>query len=130
MSLAWILEAALKLFELPRNIGEFEGKTVTIGVGRFGPYIRHNSKFTSLKKTDDPLSITLERAIELHSNGVVLEFETLIEMTQHPDIGVELVKHMNEICENFYANHGLKSEIRLTPNDLREFERPPKATHH
>ena len=68
----------------------------------------------------------LQRAVDLHSNGVVLEFETLIEMTQHPEIGVELVKNMNEICEDFHAHHGLKSEIRLTPNDLREFERPPR----
>jgi DNA topoisomerase-1 len=59
------LSEALKLFELPRNIGEYEGKTVTVAVGKFGPYIKHDSKFTSLKKTDDPLSITLERAIEL-----------------------------------------------------------------
>ena len=67
----------------------------------------------------------LGRAVELYSNGVVLEFETLIEMTQNPDIGVELVKQMNDICEDFYVRKGLKSEIRLTPNDLREFERPP-----
>lgn len=59
------LPAALKLFELPRNIGEYKNKTVTIGIGKFGPYIRYDSKFTSLKKTDDPISITLERAIEL-----------------------------------------------------------------
>ena len=68
----------------------------------------------------------LKRAVELHSNGVVLEFETLIEMTQQPDIGVELIKCMNEICEDYYIKYNLKSEIRLTPNDLREFERPPK----
>jgi methanol--5-hydroxybenzimidazolylcobamide Co-methyltransferase len=68
----------------------------------------------------------LERAVELHSNGLVLEFETLIEMTQYPNIGVELVKHMNDICEDFYVKYNLKSEIRLTPNDLREFERPAK----
>jgi DNA topoisomerase-1 len=60
-----LLADALKLFELPRDIGEYENKMVTIGVGRFGPYIRHNSKFTSLKKTEDPLAITLERAVEL-----------------------------------------------------------------
>lgn len=59
------LEEALALFALPRTVGEFEGKDVVIGVGRFGPYVRHNSKFVSLKKTDDPLTITLERAIEL-----------------------------------------------------------------
>ena len=68
----------------------------------------------------------LNRALELNSKGLVLEFESVIEMTQYPDIGVELVKVMNEICEEFYLNHGLRSEIRLTPNDLRDFDRPPK----
>lgn len=60
------LEEALKLFELPRDVGLFEDKKVTIGVGRFGPYVRHDGKFVSLKKdVDDPLEITLSRAIEL-----------------------------------------------------------------
>jgi methanol--5-hydroxybenzimidazolylcobamide Co-methyltransferase len=68
----------------------------------------------------------LKHAVHLHSRGVILEFETLTEMTRTPDIGVELVKIMNEICEHYFVHHGLKSEIRLTPNDLREFERPPK----
>lgn len=68
----------------------------------------------------------LERAVDLNSKGVVLEFETLLEMTKTPAIGIELVKIMNEVCENYYQKHGLKSEIRLTPNDLREFERPAK----
>jgi DNA topoisomerase-1 len=59
------LEEALELFKLPRQLGEFEGKVVTIGIGRFGPYIRHDSKFTSLKKgEDDPYSIDLETAIQ------------------------------------------------------------------
>jgi methanol--5-hydroxybenzimidazolylcobamide Co-methyltransferase len=47
-------------------------------------------------------------------------------MTRNPDYGVELVKVMNEQCENYFSRYGLKSEIRLTPNDLREFDRPPK----
>lgn len=68
----------------------------------------------------------LERSQHLHSNGVVLEFETLIEMTRTPAIGEDLVKRMNDICETYHIKNGLKSEIRLTPNDLREFERPPK----
>lgn len=68
----------------------------------------------------------LERAVQLHSKGVVLEFETLLEMTKTPAIGIELVKIMNEVCEDYYQKHGLASEIRLTPNDLREFERPAK----
>jgi methanol--5-hydroxybenzimidazolylcobamide Co-methyltransferase len=69
----------------------------------------------------------LGRAIELESEGLVLEFETLIEMTKTPDIGVEILKTMHEICEKYYHNHKLPIEIRLTPNDLREFDRPPKS---
>jgi methanol---5-hydroxybenzimidazolylcobamide Co-methyltransferase len=68
----------------------------------------------------------LEKALHLYSDGVVFEFETLIEMTQTPAIAIELVQLMNELCEKYYQKYGLKSEIRLTPNDLREFERPPK----
>ncbi len=59
------LEEALTLFDLPRTVGEFEGAQLVIGVGRFGPYIRQDKTFTSLAKTDDPYTITLERAIEL-----------------------------------------------------------------
>lgn len=59
------LEEALKLFDLPRTIGEYESKTVVIGIGRFGPYIRHDGKFVSLKKgVDDPYEIELTTAIE------------------------------------------------------------------
>ena len=68
----------------------------------------------------------LSRALDLNSKGVVLELETLLEMTKTPQIGIEIVKIMNEICEKYYQKHGLVSEIRLTPNDLREFERPAK----
>lgn len=68
----------------------------------------------------------LERALHLGSKGVVLELETLLEMTKTPQIGIEIVKIMNEVCEKYYQRHGLASEIRLTPNDLREFERPAK----
>lgn len=67
----------------------------------------------------------LERAVELNSKGVILEFETLLEMTKTPSIGVEIIRIMNEICENYYHKYSLASEIRLTPNDLREFDRPP-----
>lgn len=60
------LDDALQLFELPRTVGEYEGKTVVAAIGRFGPYVRHDSKFVSLKKgIDDPYTVTIERAIEL-----------------------------------------------------------------
>ena len=59
------LDEALELFKLPRTVGEFEGKNVTIGAGRFGPYVLHDKKYVSIPKDEDPLALTIERAIEL-----------------------------------------------------------------
>ncbi len=59
------LEDALALFELPRTLGKFEDKEVIISIGKFGPYVRHNNKFYSLSKTDDPYDIELKRAIDI-----------------------------------------------------------------
>jgi len=58
-------EQALDLFKLPRVVGVFEDKEMTVAIGRFGPYVRHNSIFVSLKKEDDPMAVTAERCIEL-----------------------------------------------------------------
>ncbi|MGB5990425.1 MAG: type I DNA topoisomerase [Marinifilaceae bacterium] len=63
------LEECLELFKFPRQLGDYEEKMITIGIGRFGPYVRHNSKFVSIKKDeDDPATIDLERAIVLIEN--------------------------------------------------------------
>lgn len=59
------LEEALELFKLPKVVGEFEGKPMKVAIGRFGPYISHNSAFVSLPKEIDPLDVTEEQAIEL-----------------------------------------------------------------
>jgi DNA topoisomerase-1 len=59
------LDEALELFRLPRTIGEYEGSEVTIGAGRFGPYVLHEKKYVSLPKGADPMAITLDEAIEL-----------------------------------------------------------------
>lgn len=78
------LEEALKLFELPRRIGEYDGKEIITAIGKYGPYIRHGSEFISLNLNtgDDPLTITLDRAIELirekqksEESKVILKFE-------------------------------------------------------
>ncbi len=61
------LEEALDLFGLPRTLGEIDGKEVVVSIGRFGPYVRYDGKFTSLDKSDDPYTVTLERAQELIS---------------------------------------------------------------
>ncbi len=59
------LEQALELFRLPRMLGEYEGEPVTVGAGRFGPYVLHAGKYTSLPKGSDPLSITIGDAVKL-----------------------------------------------------------------
>ena len=59
------LDEALELFKLPRTVGQFEGSDVVIGAGRFGPYVLHNKKYTSLPKTEDPMTVTLDTAIKL-----------------------------------------------------------------
>lgn len=59
------LEEALELFKLPRDLGQYEDKKVVVSIGRFGPYVRHDSKFVSLPKEENPYKIELDRAIEL-----------------------------------------------------------------
>ena len=64
------LEEALELFALPRNLGDLDGEALMVGVGKFGPYIRHGKTFASLSKSDDPYTITRERAEELLKENV------------------------------------------------------------
>ena len=59
------LDEALELFKLPRKVGKYEGTDVTIGAGRFGPYVLHDKKYVSIPKGEDPMTITLDRAVEL-----------------------------------------------------------------
>jgi len=59
------VEEALELFKLPRVVGEFEGKNIKAAIGRFGPYLMHDSKFISIPKTDDVFAIDEARAVEL-----------------------------------------------------------------
>ncbi|MBP3548175.1 MAG: type I DNA topoisomerase [Alistipes sp.] len=64
------LEEALELFALPRNLGDKDGEDIMVGVGKFGPYVRHGKTFASLAKSDDPYTITRERAIALLEESI------------------------------------------------------------
>jgi len=72
-------EEALELFKLPRQLGEFEGKVMTVAIGRFGPYIRHDASFYSLPKTDDPMDVSTERAIEIIEEKREVEKNRIIQ---------------------------------------------------
>ncbi len=73
------LEEALKLFEFPRNIGEFEGKDITVAIGRFGPYLRHDGQFTSIPKELSPAAVTLEEAIQLIEEKRLQEQQRIVK---------------------------------------------------
>lgn len=85
------LDEALDLFKLPRKVGKYEGADVTIGAGRFGPYVLHNKKYVSIPKSEDPMAITLERAIELIEAKRKTERERHIK-TFSEDDKLELLK--------------------------------------
>ncbi|GMT45550.1 MAG: DNA topoisomerase 1 [bacterium] len=83
------LEEALKLFEFPRSIGEYEEAEVTVAIGRFGPYVKHNKLFYSIKKEYNPASVTLEDAIQIIEDKRKAEKEKLIKSyDKDPDVQV------------------------------------------
>lgn len=83
------LEEALKLFDLPRTIGEYEGKTVTAAVGRFGPYVKHDGKFVSIPKDLTPQGITLEEAIALIDAKREAESKKVVKtFAEEPDLQI------------------------------------------
>ena len=83
------LEEALDLFSLPRTLGEYEGEKVTIGAGRFGPYIKHGSAYITLPKTHDPLTVSLEEAAEMIEAKKKAEAERIIKVfAEEPDMQV------------------------------------------
>ena len=83
------LDEVLKLFEFPRILGQYEDKEVSVSVGRFGPYVKHNNQFFSLAKTDNPATIDIERAIELIGEKRQKDTEnTLLVFDNDPDLKV------------------------------------------
>jgi Uncharacterized C-terminal domain of topoisomerase IA len=82
------LEEALKLFELPRKVGEFNGKDITAAIGRFGPYLRYDNKFISLGKVYDPRTIDENTAIDLIVDHEKKEAEKFIANFEKEDIQI------------------------------------------
>ena len=83
------LEEALELFNLPRTLGDYEGKTVIVGAGRFGPYIHYDKGYTSVPKDMDPLVITLEDAITLLKDKAASDAKKhLRKFEEEPDLEI------------------------------------------
>jgi len=83
------LEEALDLFKMPREIGDFEEKPMQVGIGRYGPYVKHDNKFVSIPKEDDPYTIEADRAIELIREKRKADANKFIKVfEENPDIQV------------------------------------------
>ncbi|MGN1173298.1 MAG: type I DNA topoisomerase [Muribaculaceae bacterium] len=79
------LEQALKLFEFPRTIGEYEGSEISVAIGRFGPYVKHAGKFVSIPKQFSPAQITAEQAIELINEKRAAENNRIVKTFDNDD---------------------------------------------
>ncbi len=108
------LEEGLALFLFPKLIGNYQDEDVFVGFGRFGPYIRHKGTFTSLQKTDDPLTVTLPRAIELIIEKSIKNEKTYIkEFAENPEVKVingRYGPYISAMKQNYKIPKGTKPE--------------------
>ncbi|MCF6342281.1 MAG: type I DNA topoisomerase [Bacteroidales bacterium] len=123
------LKEALKLFDFPRVLGSFENEEVSVAIGRFGPYVKHNKKFVSLKKEDNPSSITLERAIELIREKRKADQEKIIR-AYNEDEDVQVLKgrygaYLKIKKQNFKIPKDLEAE-KLSLEDCYKIAEDPK----
>lgn len=119
------MEEALKLFELPRTVGEYEGKPIVTAIGRFGPYLRYDGKFVSLGKSYDPYTVDLETSVRLIREHEKKEAEKFIASFPEQDIQVlngrfgAYIKHAGE---NYKIPKGTDAKS-LTPERCLEIIR-------
>lgn len=112
------LEEALDLFKLPRMVGEFEGKEVVIGSGRFGPYVRHDGKFFSLEKGVDSMTFTLDEAIALIQAKRIQEAQKHIkQFAEEPELEV-LNGRYGPYLSYKGKNYRIPKTLKTDPKDL------------
>lgn len=119
-----MLEEALALFELPRMVGEFEGHEVVAAIGRFGPYVRHDSKFFSLNKNYDPYTIEIEEAIEVIEAKRQKDIDnTLKTFKEDPEFKVVIGRWRRPYLKAGKKNIPLDKEVdieKLTFEDVKK----------
>ena len=116
------LEEALELFALPRDLGQLDGEELTVGIGKYGPYVRYGKSFASLAKTDDPYTITYDRAVEIvhaHKAAAAAANTPLKSFPEDPDMLVKNGRYGAYIAykgKNYRLPKGSKPE-ELTLDD-------------
>lgn len=123
------LEEALELFKLPRNIGKYEDQELIVGIGRFGPYIRHNSLFFSLNKDiDDPKTIDKDRAIEIIKEKRLADQKKIIKtFEEKKDLRILIGKYGPYISynkKNFRIPKSVNPESLTLSDCLNIIEKP------
>lgn len=110
------LEEALELFKLPRTLGDFEDTPVSIGAGRFGPYVRHDDKYYSLAKGVDPMTITLDEAIAVIMEKREAEKQKFIKsFEEEPELQILNGRYGPYIS---YQKKNYKIPQNVVPQDL------------
>ena len=116
------LDEALELFALPRDLGLLDGEKLIVGLGKYGPYVRYGKSFASLARTDDPYTITYERAVELvreHKAAAAAAHTPLRTFPEDPDMLVKNGRYGVYIAykgKNYRLPRGTKPET-LTLDD-------------
>lgn len=110
------LEEALELFKFPRVLGDIDGKSVTVGKGKFGPYIRYDNTYVSIPKTIDPLSVTLEEAEQMLKEKQEAEAKKVIKVfPDNPDVQILNGRYGPYIA---YQKKNYKIPENIEPADL------------
>ncbi len=110
------LEEALELFKFPRVLGDIDGKSVTVGKGKFGPYIRYDNTYVSIPKTIDPLSVTLEEAEQMLKEKQEAEAKKVIKVfPDNPDVQILNGRYGPYIA---YQKKNYKIPENVEPADL------------
>ena len=130
------LPEALKLFELPRTLGTFEDTEVSVGLGRFGPYVKHAGKFVSIPRDMAPLDVTLDQAIALIEDKRQAETKkTVKEFAEDPDVKIlngRYGVYIHAAGNNYKIPKTVTEPERLTIEEVREIiakqDAAPKRT--
>lgn len=129
------LEDALRLFEFPKKIGEFEDKEVTVAIGRFGPYVKHDGKFVSIPRELSPAELSLEEAAELILAKREADAHRLIKDfgPEEPELQILNGRFGPYICykkQNYKIPKAVEKPVELTLEECRELiaKQPAKAT--
>lgn len=110
------LKEALDVFKLPRTLGDYDGHTVTVGVGRFGPYVRYDKLFVSIPKGTDPMVVSLDEAVELIKNKIEAQEKRVIKVFDgEPDMQVLNGRYGPYIS---YQKKNYKIPENVEPSDL------------